>query len=206
MTDGLAQLPLFTTDDTESAATVEARRRRPLTQEWTPEALSRYFLLSGDDLAQVKQCRGSTNRLGFALHLVLLRFLHVSLPSFEGVPDAIVHFVSLQLDIAPGALATYPLRAQTRDDHLAQIRTYLGLRSYTAADAAELRTYLVQRAQHRDDSGILLAEAEDWLRRSRMLFPALGTLHRLVSEARALADDNLERPSFANYNQRTRLP
>ncbi len=192
MTDELAQLPLFATNDTESAATVAARRLRPLTQVWTLEALSRYFLLSSDDLAQIKQCRGSANRLGFALHLVLVRFLHVSLPSFERVPDAIVHVVSLQLDITPSALATYPLRAQTRDDHLAQIRRYLGLRVYTAADAEALRAYLVQRAQHRDDNGILLAEAEDWLRRARILFPALSTLQRLVGEARTLADEQLE--------------
>jgi TnpA family transposase len=192
MTDEVAQLSLFATSDADTAATVEARRLRPLAQVWTPEALSRYFLLSSDDLAQIKQCRGSANRLGFALHLVLLRFLHVTLPTFERVPDAIIHFVSLQLDITPMALVTYPLRPQTRDDHLAQIRGYLGLRAYTAADAEELRAYLVQRAQHRDDASILLAEAEDWLRRSRILFPALSTLQRLIGEARNRADDELE--------------
>ncbi len=178
--------------DTETAARVDARRLRPLAQVWTPEALSRFFLLSRDDLAQITRCRGSVNRLGFALHLVLLRFLHVSLSTLAQVPEAIVHFVSVQLDIAPSALADYPLRLQTQDDHLTTIRTYLGFRAYTGADAESLRAYLVQRAQHRDDSAILLAEGEEWLRRACILFPALNTLQRLVREARILADTELE--------------
>lgn len=109
--DEPAQLALFTSPDSDTAATVEARRLRPLSQTWTPEALSRSFLLRSDDIAQIKQCRGSANRLGFALHLVLLRFLHVALPSLDGIPEAIVHFVSLQLDIPPTAAATSPTRA-----------------------------------------------------------------------------------------------
>lgn len=50
----------------------------------------------------------------------------------------------------------------------------------------------MQRAQHRDDSSILVIEAEDWLRRHRILFPALSTLQRLVGEARMQADHHLE--------------
>lgn len=191
MVDQLAQLALFVSDDVETPAAVEARRFRPLSQVWTPEALSRYFLLSSDDLAQIKQCRGTANRLGFALHLVLLRFLHVAVPTLERVPDAIIHFVSLQLDAPPTALAAYPQRVQTRDDHLTQIRTYLGLRPFASTDTDALRAYLVQRAHHRDDSSVLLAEAEDWLRRANILFPALSTLHRLIGEAQTLADDAL---------------
>ena len=189
MTDTPTQLPLFApSEDEEIAAQIEARRLRPLAQLWTPEALSRSFLLSHDDLTQIRTCHGSHNRLGFALQLALIRFLHIVLPNFVRVPEPIIHFISLQLDSNPSALTTYAVRPQTRDDHVAQIRTYLGLRSYAAADSDALRTYLIQRAMHRDDAGVLIAEAEDWLRRARILFPAVSTLQRLVGYARLVED------------------
>ena len=89
-------------------------------------------------------------------------------------------------------MTTYASRPQTRDDHVAQIRTYLGLRSYAAADSDALRTYLIQRAMHRDDAGVLIAEAEDWLRRARILFPAVSTLQRLVGYARMVAEEQIQ--------------
>jgi len=59
MTDTPTQLPLFAPSEDEEVATqIEARRLRPLAQLWTPEVLSRAFLLSHDDLAQVRTCQG----------------------------------------------------------------------------------------------------------------------------------------------------
>jgi TnpA family transposase len=200
MTNDSLQLSLFVPDDAEPPAAVEARRLRPLQQNWTLEALSREFLLSSADLAQVRLCRGAHNRLGFALHLALLRFLHVVLPTFDLIPEPILHFISLQLDVNPAVLASYATRAQTRDDHLAQIRTYLGVRPYTAADTDALLAYLIQRALHRDDQGVLIAEAEAWLRRAQILFPALSTLQRLVSQARTMAEESLQQTILAQLD------
>jgi len=193
MADPLTQIPLFPSDEDEVVvAQIEARRLRPLAQQWTPETLSRSFLLSEEDLLQVRTCRGSHNRLGFALQLTLIRFLFITLPNFVRVPETIIHFISLQLDINPSVLSSYPTRPQTRDDHAAQIRTYLELRAYTAADSEALRVYLIQRAMHRDDVGVLIAEAEDWLRRTKIIFPAVSTLQRLVGSARMVATEQIE--------------
>ena len=193
MTDPPTQTSLFPSDEDEAVvAQIEARRLRPLAQLWTPETLSRSFLFSEADLAQIRICRGSHNRLGFALQLALIRFLFITLPNFARVPEPIIHFISLQLDINPTVLATYPTRPQTRDDHVTQVRTYLGLRAYASADNESLRTYLIQRAMHRDDAGVLIAEAEDWLRRTRILFPAVRTLQRLVGGARLVAEEQLQ--------------
>jgi len=169
----------------------EARQLRPLFQLWTPEDLSRVFFLSASDLAQVQTCRGSHNRLGFALQLLLMRFLHIILPDLARVPEPVLHFISLQLDVSPVALTAYGMRGQTRDAHSAQIRTYLGLRLYVINDAEPLQAFLIQRAMHRDDAGILIAEAEDWLRRAGILFPAVGTLQRLVTTARTNAEAHI---------------
>lgn len=189
MTEPFVQLPLPEPGaDVDLPAAWEARRLRPLLQTWTPEALSRVFFLSTEDRAQVQTCRGSHNRLGFGLQLVLMRFLHIVLPDLARVPEPVLHFISLQLDLNPAVLAAYGTRGQTRDAHSAQIRTYLGLRLFAADDGPPLQGYLVQRAMHRDDAGVLVAEAEAWLRRHHILFPAIGTLQRLVATARTLAD------------------
>ena len=175
-------------DAAPTAPDADDRRLKLLDESWTPETLSREFLLTSADLLQVQRCVGSHNRLGFALHLVVLRLVHIPLATLEGLPDAIVHFVALQLAIDPAVLGAYPQRAQTRDDHLTRIRQHLGVRAYAVSDAEPLRAYLIQRALQRDDPAILLDEGEEWLRRMQILFPALSTLQRLVGEARERAE------------------
>jgi TnpA family transposase len=143
-------------------------------------------------MAQVRQCRGAHNRLGFALQLVMLRFLHFPLPSVEMIPEPIIHFVSLQVGVDPVVLEEYSQRReQTRDDHAVQIREYLGLRAYTAADSDRLLSFLIQRALQRDDPGVLTEEAEEWLRKEHILFPALSTIQRLMAQARATAEEQI---------------
>ena len=53
----------------------ERRGLKPLRREWTPELLGRHFLLSETDMAEAKRSRGAENILGFALTLLLIRFL-----------------------------------------------------------------------------------------------------------------------------------
>lgn len=186
------RLPLPVVQAEAGEPPAEARRLRPLHREWTPELLARYFLLTPSDLEQVASCRGAHNKLGFALHLALLRFLHSPLPSLASVPEPIVRFVGVQVRADPTVLGEYGKRAQTRDDHLAQIREYLGLRAYAAPDGERLLEFLVDRALHRDEPGVLTEEAEDWLRRAGILLPAVGTIARLVGAARAAGEDRLQ--------------
>ncbi len=154
--------------------TLDARRFRALQQDWTSEDLARFFLLTPEDMQEVRTCRGAANRLGFALNLLLLRLLHCPLPEVNLTPARIIQFVAMQLNVHPEALAEYSLRRpQTRDEHLVQIRTYLKLRPYAhEKDDPCLTEYLLTRALQRDDPAILLEEAEDWLREEGILFPA----------------------------------
>ena len=56
--------------------TLDARRFRALQQDRSSENLARFFLLTPEDMFQVRTCRGAANRFGFALNLLLLRFLY----------------------------------------------------------------------------------------------------------------------------------
>ena len=51
---------------------LEASERLP--QDIDPDTLRKYFTLTRPDLEQVDQCRGATNKLGFAVQLCTLRW------------------------------------------------------------------------------------------------------------------------------------
>ncbi len=172
---------------------VEPRRFKALAGEWTSEELGRYFWLTPDDLLQVRTCRGAANRLGFALNLLLLRFLHCPLPDVAQAPSRIVQFVAMQLNVHPEVLADYSARRpQTRDEHLVQIRSYLQLRPYSReGDDPRLAEFLLARALQRDDPAVLLEEAEEWLRDEGILYPAESTIQKLIAQARPQAESQL---------------
>lgn len=194
LADGLSigqlELPLVS----EHAGIDERRRLGSLRREWTPELLGRHFVLSAVDLGETRRCRGDENKLGFALTLLLVRFLNSAAVSPEQMPEAVVDFVSTQVEAEPAALSAYGTRRpQTRDDHAKRIRLYLGVRAFAASDGEPLLGFLVGRAMHRDNPAVLLDEAEEQLRRERILLPVERTLNRLVTHARVVAEQKIYR-------------
>jgi len=173
--------------------TLDARRFRALRQDWSSEDLARFFLLTPEDMREVRTCRGAANRLGFALNLLLLRLLHCPLLEVNLIPARIIQFVAMQLNVHPEALAEYSnRRPQTRDEHLVQIRTYLNLRPYAhERDDSPLTEYLLTRALQRDDPTVLLEEAEEWLREEGILFPAESAIHKIIAQVRPQAESQV---------------
>ena len=114
------------------------------------EALDRFFTLSDADLAEVRRRHGDSNRLGWALQLCGLRMLGFCPDDMTTVPVVAVRFLARQLDVDPGVLASYGVRAQTRPDHLAQVKAYLGFPSATLpADMDRLGEWLAAEAWRR---------------------------------------------------------
>jgi TnpA family transposase len=180
--------------------TLDARRFRVLQQDWSSEDLARFFLLTLEDMREVRTCHGAANRLGFALNLLLLRLLDCPLPEVNLTPARIIHFVAMQLNVHPEAFAEYSSRRpQTRDEHLVQIRGYLNLRPYAhEEDDPRLTDYLLSRALQRDDPAVLLEEAEEWLREEGILFPAESTILKIIAQVRPQAESQV----FAAITQR----
>jgi TnpA family transposase len=113
-----------------------------------PGDIETYFTLSRADRRQIPRTASPANRLGFAIQLGALRFLGFCPDDLTTVPEAVVTFVARQIDVAPGELARYGRRGQTRTEHLRQIRRYLGFRKTAAGDLARLETWLLDRACH----------------------------------------------------------
>jgi hypothetical protein len=102
------------------------------------EALDRFFTLSGAVVAEVRQRRGEGNRLGWSLLLCGLWMLGFCLDDVTTVSAVAVWFVARQLGVDPGVLAGYGKRAQTRTDHVNQVKALLGFRSPTSAGLGEV--------------------------------------------------------------------
>lgn len=103
-----------------------------------PGDIETHFTLSRADRRQVPTTASPANRLGFALQLGALRFLGFCPDDLSIAPEAVVAFVARQLDVAPGELARYGRRGQTRTEHLRLIRRHLGFHKATAGHLARL--------------------------------------------------------------------
>ena len=80
--------------------------------------LIRYWTSSTADLAAIERRRRDPNQLGFALQLCAFRYPGRLLRPGEVMPEAAFVFVAGQLCVAPGALADYAKRHQTRLEQL----------------------------------------------------------------------------------------
>jgi hypothetical protein len=81
-------------------------------QEITQADLDRFFWLSPDDHRAILGLRGDHNRLGFALFLCGLRSLEFFPEQLSQLPDSVIEYVAVQLQVSANALCLYPT---TRD-------------------------------------------------------------------------------------------
>ena len=111
------------------------------------DELIEHWTLVGDELGQVAGKRGAT-RLGFAL---LLKFFSRMgrFPRGRGeLPDEAVAYVARQVRVPASDLGLYEWSGRTFEYHRAQIRTFLGFRECTVADAGKLTAWLAEDVCH----------------------------------------------------------
>ncbi len=105
--------------------------------------------LVGGELAEVAGKRGPT-RLAFAL---LLKFYtrRGRFPRGRGeLPDEAVAYVARQVKVPAADLGLYEWSGRTFEYHRAQIRTFLGFRECTVADAGKLTAWLAEHVCCKD--------------------------------------------------------
>lgn len=142
-----------------------------------------HYTLSDSDLAMIRERRGQGNRLGFALQLCYLRFPGRALFIGEVPNSELLEMLSQQLGIPVQRWDDYGQRVQTRVEHLSELKTLLGLRTFALADYRRWIGDLAELAQ-RSDRGMVLAEALlEGLRAENVIIPTLDVLERVCSEA-----------------------
>jgi hypothetical protein len=123
---------------------LEASERLP--QDIDPDTLRKYFTLTRPDLEQVDQCRGATNKLGFAVQLCTLRWRGHFLRDTREIPEPVLENLSLQLGVLPIPIDDYPQNEKTRFDHLERIRQHLKFIRCDASQRERLLQYLTDTA------------------------------------------------------------
>jgi TnpA family transposase len=180
----------MSTDDLSPLMT-PARERLAAPADPSEDELARHWSLTASDLAEIIRCRGDDHRRRFALQLCMLRAHGRFLDDYRRAPIKIVNHLSRQLNLAPVLYLDPPGRAQTERAQALRIRRHLGLRSFDRQVAADLREWLRQGAIEGRTAAELMARAEDRLRASGVMLPAVSTLERLVASEAAQATTQL---------------
>ena len=158
------------------------------TPSFTRQQLVEQAALTKEDLERVNQCRRPHNRLGFAYQVGFVR-LSNRFPAqqpFE-INQALLTYTGVQLETDPAAIEHYVRRRETIAEHQSQIRHYLNLRPFEAAEQQRLDEFLFDACCRLEQTAVLRALAEQFLRENHTLQPAPFTLDRLLGTQRRKA-------------------
>ncbi|MFE9328636.1 DUF4158 domain-containing protein [Nocardia sp. NPDC052278] len=154
--------------------------------------LERFFHLDDEDHKLIAVRRRPSNRLGFALQLVTVRYLGMFLPDPFDVPSELIDYLAEQLEIAdPSCVKSYTDREKTGFEHAWEIQRKEGLFSFAQVEAELLAWIADQAWMTGDGPKALLAGAVGWLREHNALLPGITTLERLVTDGKKDADRRL---------------
>lgn len=162
------------------------------TKKYSQQDLIQHATLTEKDIDQIKQCRRSYNRIGFAYQIGFVRLKNrfpMQQP-FEIVLDLAI-YAGVQLKIEPDKIHKYALRQQTISDHQIRIRQYLHLKELIHADIASLEEYIFQQSCRLEQTIALYSLVEQHLRDHNILQPADSTLQRMIGEQRELARQHI---------------
>lgn len=144
----------------------------------TQDELIRHYTLSETDLLIIGQHRGSANRLGFAVQLCYLRFPGIVLGVDEPPFAPLLRMVAAQLKVPVENWDEYGQREQTRREHLVELQTLFGFKSFTMSDYKREVHTLTELALQ-TDKGIVLASAlVENLRRQSIILPVINAIER----------------------------
>jgi hypothetical protein len=175
-------------DDTTSPDNPPEEPER-LPDDIDDDTLRKYFTLTKSDLAEVDQCRGAVNKIGFAVQLCTLRWRGYFLADTRGVHAKVVEIISSQLGLLPLPVDSYPQNEKTRWDHLERIRHHLGFVRCDAPQRERLLNYLTASAQALTRTTALREAAHRWLKQEQIVRPGRTTLRDLIVSAR---EDSLQ--------------
>lgn len=147
-----------------------------------------HFTLTNSDGQQIPQNASVTNRLGFALQLVLLRFLGFHLTNLCSLPKTVLDFVASQIEVESEVINSYGEREQTRTNHQRQIEKYLQFHHPSESDFSRIEDWLLERALEHDRPTLLLQLLCERFLQEKIVRPGFSVVERMVATARNSAE------------------
>ena len=164
------------------------------------DQLVRLYTLSKSDRALIDARRRSSNRLGFALQLALLRHSGVALQFSPSRPQALITYLAEQLGLDASAVDDYAQRGQTLTDHGRELATALGMRPPTAADLS-MMIEAASIAAWATDKGLPIAIGIiASLREANIILPATAVIERTGAAGRVRARKRVSEALLAGLN------
>jgi hypothetical protein len=147
---------------------------------WSEDELHEHWSLSTEEQALLTR-KTSRGQLGFALLLKAFA-LETRFPRDRAeLPPAVIEYLALQLGTSPDTLNTYDWHGHTGRNHRQAIREWLGFRTPTADDAAQLVAWLRQDILPADPTEAHVVDvALTWYREQGIEPPANAFLRRLL--------------------------
>ncbi len=152
-----------------------------------PDALARHYTFTRSDQDLVAGRRGTTNRLGFAVQLALLRHPGMALAQMDEPVDVLVNWLAVRLELPAAVFAEYAGRPQTMTDHARILAATLGLRAASAADLPFMIEAAAQAAWGTDRGQPIVAGVVAALRAEKIILPAPAVVERAAIAGRARA-------------------
>ncbi len=169
------------------------RQRAALFDLPTDEAtLLRHYTLADDDIEHIRSRRRTHNRFGFALQLCVFRYPGRLLQPGEFIPSEITEFLAAQLGIAPEDLTNYAHRAETRREHLADLREIYGYKTFSGQGARDLKTWLVREAETARSNLDLAQRLVEQCRQTQIILPGVSVVERLCADALVAAERKID--------------
>lgn len=148
------------------------------------DELIRHYTFSDTDLAIIRQRRGATNQLGFAVQLCCMRYPGVIFGVHDDPFSPLLKLVADQLKIAPDAWQNYGQREQIRREHLSELQTVFGFQSFSTLNHYKAAVNSLDELAWQTDKGIVLAmKLAQGLRYKNILLPSTDVIDRICAEA-----------------------
>jgi Domain of unknown function (DUF4158) len=154
--------------------------------------LGRFYTLSARDLEIIGRHRRAANRLGFAVHLGLLRFPGRTLADVPEIPQRVIEYIAQQVDVDPAVFEQYGERDNTIFEHLDELRREFGFQNCGWPQLHALGQELMPLALESDRSLPLIETGVERLRAQQIIAPGMTTLERLVWSVQRLAQRRVE--------------
>ena len=160
-----------------------AERESLLSLPTSQDDLIRHYSLNESDLSLIRQRRGASNRLGFAILLSYMRYPGIILGVGDEAYAPLLSYVAQQVNVDAEAWKRYGQREQTRREHLLELQEVFGFKPFTGGHYRSAVAQLADVALQTDKGIVLATTMVESLRNKAVLLPALGVIERVCSEA-----------------------
>ncbi len=169
------------------------RQRSALFDLPTDEAtLLQHYILVDDDLENIRSRRRARNQFGFALQLCTLWCPGRLLTPGETIPEPATKFLAAQLGLSPDDLINYAHRAETRREHLVELRSIYGYRMFSGRGARDLKAWLECQAETARSNKDVAEKFVEECRRPQTILSGVSVIERLCADALVAAERRIE--------------